>query len=233
MSRGKQAAAAANRRADAAQEEARVLKERLKAERAEWDAREKQFKAEIGQLKESLVDKAAQLASEELVRLNERVIELTAQVSDADERIHHAAKARDYLMRSMAKYLSMSQGTQPTDAAAAVITWLTNEPFDQKTDTDKIAAQLDIPQDGWILTELRKAQTAMRVDSVQGYNAVPLEEAEKRPVEFNVHPSYQSHWYEKVRAPRLDRKQKGLGQKVYTKLIVRQRPVLEDEKETS
>lgn len=230
MTRGKQAAAAANRRADAAEEKVTELKERLAAERAEWDAREKQYKADIGQLRESLSDRAASLAADEITRLSERVSGLLAEKSAVEEQLQESAKARDYLIRNMARYLSMRDGVPPARAVAIVVTWLTNETYGESMNADQVREKLDLPHDSWCVTELRMSES---VQPTHGVVAHSLNEVDAHPEQFDVHPSYNAFWYEMPPAPRLGRKSKGVFQtRRYTPGIMPQRAPKEIEKET-
>lgn len=229
--RGKQAAAAANRRADAAEQKARDLAARLKTEREARDEETKALKKEIGDLKSGLIEEAARLASAEILRLKEEIIVLTGQLSEANEHRREASKARDYLMRNMCKYISMTKGLPPTEAVTMAATWLTNEQFSEKTDTATIAMRLDLPPDGWVMTELRRAQTYMVAESLGGHQAVPLDEVDTKLDQFTVHKRYQPDWYEKMRAPRLDRPQKGVMMTLHTtaSFVAKPRASSEDE----
>lgn len=204
MSRGKQAAAAANRRADAAEAENASLKERLADEKARAGAEEKRLKDEIGRLKNGLIEEAGRLAAEEVRRLNEEIIQLRAAVREGNELNRQEARARDYLMRTMSKYISMTEGEQPSVAVGRVITWLTSERFDHGTDVDKTIKQLSLPADGWVASELRRGHGYLSAEALQGHLAVSLDEAEENPGSFNVHPAYLPAWYEKQKPPRLD-----------------------------
>lgn len=228
--RGKQAAAAANRRADAAEAQVVDLKKRLRAHKVEHAAENQALKDEIGQLKTNLIEEAARLGAKEIARLKEKIISLTAELSEASEIRRQEAKARDYLMRNMCKYVSMTRGLLPSEAVSNVITWLTNEPFSQKSDTAVIADRLGLPMDGWVMTELRRSQTLMVNESALGHEAVPLDQVDEDLERFAIHKDYRPVWYEKMRAPRLGRPNKsGVAASPKHTIIMKPRRTAESE----
>jgi hypothetical protein len=226
--KGKQAARAANRRADTAEAKAEELKGRLASERSDWDIREKSLKEEIGRLKNGLIEEAGRLAAEEISRLNEELIQARRQLSEAEARVEAEAEARDYLMRNMCKYISMTEGVQPSLALGRVITWLTNKPYTQNADVNATLRDLQLPSDGWVAKLLRRGATYLKDRG--GETSVPLDYAEEHHEEFPVHPGYQSIWYAKEAAPRLDGGRRGAVTLVpKTQVILRPRSAAQAE----
>lgn len=209
--KGKQAARAANRRADTAETKIKEVTQRLRTERTERATETQALKDEIGRLKNSLIEEARRLAAEEIGRLNNDLITTRKQLSGAQGSLDEAATARDQLMRNMCKYISMTEGVHPSAAIGRVATWLTNEPFTQGADVDALAERLGLPRNGWVVREMSRAVQWLR-KGANGQRAVPLDYAEEHPQEFDVHPQYRPSWYEKEITARTD----GRGRRLST-----------------
>lgn len=217
--RGKQAARAANQRAEVAQEKITELRERLHEERGSRAIEVQGLKDQIGELKNSLVKTAGQLAADEIARLTEELAQAQAQISESQRVISQEGHARDYLMRSMAHFVSLTEGIEPSFALARVIVWLTDERVYYSDSADALIERVRVPHDGWVAKTLRQSRRAGGADQVQSH---PLSDVVENLSDFPVHPKYVGTWYAAQPVPRLDgasRKRMTVTARTHTRLI--------------
>jgi hypothetical protein len=194
--KGREAARAAKRRERQAGEESDRLREQLKQLQYEHDRTVQELEAQIGRLKKSLTDRAADLAGEVVRQLQEELTHTRSAARQAEERLRETRQRKDELVRNACRYISMTTGTPPELASEAVITWMTGEDFTYPADIEAALDRLDLPRDGWLARLWKARLHARRLIGRKGVpgNGVSLDTAEQSMPE-RVHPCYRPQWY--------------------------------------
>jgi len=198
--RGKQAAKAANRRAQVAQAKTDEVKGRLSKEREDSDARIKELEAEVRRLKDNHRAEAERLAAEEIARIREEMKGVADQRAQLAEGLLDVMKSKEYLVFNACRFLSMVEGIPPFHAMARVATWVTEEDFGGVTDIEEYLTKLALPADGWVAALLRRNRNISRTLKRQTANggtpfAISIDEAQKQNHDL-IHEKYQPSWYE-------------------------------------
>lgn len=144
--KGKQAAAAAARRAAEIEAECNALRERLKTEDVDHRTEMRALRDEVAKLRNALNGEAAKLAAEgiEAARLG------SAQAKvDLDRRIRLLAERLDRVTRGASRLMSMDRGFRPDQGIATVASWALDRRVSSDSDLPGLLDVLGFPRDGW------------------------------------------------------------------------------------
>lgn len=201
MSRGREAARAATRRAQEAEADAQQARDELAAERAERKTEVGAFRDEIKQLKSDRLAEAASMAATEVTRqLAQAEAERRAK-GMSDDIARNLLYLKDKFTYNACRYLSMTTGAKPQHALELVMTWMTDEDFYGFTGPD-VLVKLGLPNDGWVARFLRENRHGLRrIRRLRLRNGDPAAVNLDRALadgNANIHPAFDPRWYPPV-----------------------------------
>lgn len=207
MTRGREAARAANRRTEEARTEVQQLREELAAERRQRKVEADELRAEIKRLHADQVGAASRMAADEVARRMAQLEEERRQKGFSDEVVKTMLYLKDKFVLNACRYISMTTGERPLGALSMVMTWMTDEDF-YGFENVEVIAKLGLPTDGWVARYLRQNRHDLRrIARARARDgrpaAVTLDHAVAEG-HSRIHPDYNPRWYPDMRYARVE-----------------------------
>lgn len=211
MARGRDAARAARRREEEANETAHALRLELKQLKETHHAEVEGLKEEIRRLRAEHLAEANRIAEEEITRKASEVEQERRNRKLQDDLIRTMTYNKDKFVRNACRYISMTKGMPPGGALPMVITWMTDADFYGLLEPAKFMAKLGLPTDGWVRRTFvghknhRRMQHNKARDQMSAEDplAISLDHAEEKGVS-EIHPDYNPKWYPDIQYGEMD-----------------------------
>jgi hypothetical protein len=208
VSRGREAARAANRRTEQAKAESEALRAELKAKREEHKKAVDELMTEVRRLKINQMSEASRLAAEEVQRIVAEQEEEKKRLGLSTDVAMNSLYLKDKFVYNACRYLSMTRGEPPLQALSKVMTWMTDEDF-YGFEKPELIAKLGLPADGWVARYLRHYKHDLkRINRLRRRDGAPAAVSLDHAIaEGNegIHRNFNPRWY-----PELDYSRVGI-----------------------